>query len=91
MCEEGGINNVVIKRGEGVFGMKFKTHPRVEKARKEKKMYIIKKIDADKYLVEKYYWTSTKANALAFETRADALKYCIDHSIYTWTVDIVTR
>lgn len=54
-------------------------------------MYIIKKIDADKYLVEKYYWTSTKANALAFETRADALKYCMDHSIYTWTVDIVTR
>ena len=36
--EEEGINNVVIKRGEGVLDMNFKTHPRVEKARKEKCM-----------------------------------------------------
>ena len=33
-----GLNNVVIKRGEGVFGLNFKTHPRVEKARKERDM-----------------------------------------------------
>ena len=38
MEKGGGINNVVIKRGEGVFDMNFKTHPRVEKARKESSM-----------------------------------------------------
>ena len=57
---EGELNNVVIKRGEGVFGVKFKTHPRVEKAGKENSMikYILKNEFSGAYY-NRDYWLYT--------------------------------